>query len=210
MKFSTTTLLLCILTFSSRLLGAESEPGFVSLFDGKSFNGWKKANENTTAFRIEDGAIVANGERCHLFYVGDTKPFKNFELKVDVMTKPISNGGIYIHTKYQETGWPKQGFETQVNNTHGDWKKTGSLYDVVNVKESAATDNKWWTQHVIVSGNKITVKIDGKVVMEYVEPAGKEAGKDFTRKIDEGTIAFQAHDPKSTVFYKNIRIKRLD
>jgi hypothetical protein len=78
------------------------------------------------------GAFVANGNRCHLFYVGDEHPFKNFHLKVDVMTEPGSNGGIYFHTKYQPSGWPKAGFETQVNNTHSDWKKTGSVYDVAN------------------------------------------------------------------------------
>lgn len=187
-----------------------AEEGFTSIFDGKTFTGWKPANENTNSFRIVDGAIVANGERCHLFYVGDPKPFKNFELKVDVMTETNSNGGIYIHTKYQETGWPKYGFETQVNNTHTDWKKTGSLYDVINVRKSAAQDRKWWTQHVIVKGNQITVKIDGKTVMEYTEPAGKKPGEDFTRKIDEGTFAFQAHDPGSVVRYKNVRVKRLD
>lgn len=192
------------------LTATAAEDGFVSLFDGKTFTGWKPANENTNSFRIADGAIVANGERCHLFYVGDAKPFKNFELKVDVMTETNSNGGIYIHTKYQETGWPKYGFETQVNNTHTDWKKTGSLYDVINVRKSAAQDRKWWTQHVIVRGNQITIKIDGKTVMEYTEPAGQKAGEDFTRKIDEGTFAFQAHDPGSVVRYKNVRVKRLD
>ena len=192
------------------LTATAAEEGFTSLFDGKSFNGWKPANESTNSFKIVDGAIVANGERCHLFYVGDPKPFKNFELKVDVMTETNSNGGIYIHTKYQETGWPKNGFETQVNNTHTDWKKTGSLYDVVNVRESAAQDKKWWTQHVIVKGSQITIKIDGKTVMEYTEPAGKKAGDDFTRKINEGTFALQAHDPGSVVRYKNIRVKRLD
>ena len=200
------TLSLFVLT----LTATAAEEGFTSLFDGKSFNGWKPANESTNSFKIVDGAIVANGERCHLFYVGDPKPFKNFELKVDVMTEPNSNGGIYIHTKYQETGWPKNGFETQVNNTHTDWKKTGSLYDVVNVRESAAQDKKWWTQHVIVKGSQITIKIDGKTVMEYTEPAGKKAGDDFTRKINEGTFALQAHDPGSVVRYKNIRVKRLD
>ncbi len=187
-----------------------AEDGFTQIFDGKSFDGWKKATENPGTWKIEDGALVAHGERNHLFYAGDSKPFKNFELKVDVMTEPGSNGGIYFHTKYQETGWPKAGFETQVNNTHADWKKTGSLYDVVNVKESAAQDKKWWTQHIIVKGNQVTVKVDGKTVMEYTEPADKPPGKDFARKLDAGTFALQAHDPKSIVRFKNIRVKRLD
>ncbi len=189
---------------------ADSEAGFTRIFDGKSFDGWKMATEHKDTWKIEDGAFVARGERCHLFYVGDAKPFKNFEIKVDVMTETNSNGGIYFHTKYQETGWPKYGFETQVNNTHSDWKKTGSLYDVVNVRESAAKDYQWWTQHITVKGNQVTIKVDGKTVMEYTEPAEQKAGKDFARKLDEGTFALQAHDPKSVIRYKNIRVKRLD
>ena len=204
-------LVLALLTALSLSVGAQAahEEGFVTIFDGKTLKGWKPANEHTNTWTIKDGALVAEGERCHMYYVGDAKPFKNFELKVDVMTATNSNGGIYFHTKYQETGWPKYGFETQVNNTHGDWKKTGSLYDVVNVKESAAKDYVYWTQHIIVKGNHVTVKVNDKTVMEYTEPADQKAGVDFTRKLDSGTFALQAHDPKSIIHYKNIRVKRL-
>ena len=188
---------------------ADDETGFKSLMDGKTFTGWKMATENTNSFRIEDGAFVANGKPCHLYYVGDDQPFKNFHLKVDVMTGPNSNGGIYFHTKYQEKSWPKGGFECQVNNTQGDWKKTGSLYDVACTGLTAAQDNKWWTQEIIVKGNTVTVLVDGKKVLEYVEPPGATVGKDFERKLTEGTFALQAHDPGSVVRYKNIRVKRL-
>lgn len=193
-----------------QLQAAGADDGFKSIFDGKSFEGWKPAKEHPETWKIEDGALVARGERCHLFYVGDTKPFKDFELKVDVMTEPNSNGGIYFHTKYQDTDWPKYGFECQVNVSHGDWKKTGSLYDVVNVPASPAKDRQWWTQHIIVQGRKVTVKIDDKILFEYTQPAGAQAGKDFTRVLDEGTFALQAHDPNSVVRYKNIRVKRLE
>lgn len=189
---------------------AQTEDGFTSLFDGKTFNGWKSAEEHTNTWRIEDGALVTRGERCHLFYVGDQKPFKDFELKVDVMTEPHSNGGIYFHTKYQAVGWPTNGFETQVNVSHGDWKKTGSLYDVANLGNTPAKDNEWWTQDITVQDNKVTVKISGVVVLEYTEPPDAQPGKVFTRKLAEGTFALQAHDPKSVVRYKNIRVKRLD
>ena len=194
----------------ARLGADESEEGFVKITDGKSFAGWKMANEHPDTWKLEDGAFVARGERSHLFYVGDPKPFKNFELKVEVMTEPNSNGGIYFHTKYQETSWPKYGFECQVNVSHGDWIKTGSLYGVANTGVTPAKDNQWWTQHIIVKGNKVTVKIDGKTVLEYNEPDGAQPGNDFTRKLDSGTFALQAHDPKSVVRYKNIRVKRLD
>jgi len=187
----------------------EDETGFKPLMDGKTFNGWKMATENTNTFRIEDGAFVANGNRCHLFYVGDDQPFKNFHLKVDVMTGPNSNGGIYFHTKYQPQGWPQGGFECQVNNTHSDWKKTASLYDLANTGLTAAQDGKWWTQEILVEGNKVTVMVDGKIVLQYIEPPGAQGGKDFSRKLGEGTFALQGHDPKSVVRYKNIRVKRL-
>jgi hypothetical protein len=190
-------------------MGAENEAGFVTIFDGKTFNGWKIGDEAAKAWRIEDGALVAQGTRSHIFYVGDEEPFKDFELKVDVMTKPGSNGGIYFHTKYQESGWPRAGFECQVNVTQGDWIKTGSLYGLVNMALTPAQDNKWWTQHIIVKGRKVTVKIDGKNVLEYTEPAGAQAGRDFARKLGEGTFAFQAHDPGSVIHYKNVRVKRL-
>jgi len=189
---------------------AQTEEGFVSLFDGKTFNGWKMAVENTNTWKIEDGALVTRGERCHLFYVGDEKPFRNFELKVDVMTETNSNGGIYFHTAYQERGWPTAGFESQVNVSHSDWNKTGSLYDVVNLGNTPAKDNAWWTQHITVKDNKVTVRINDIVVLEYTEPAGAQAAKPFTRKLNEGTFALQAHDPKSVVRFKNIRVKRLD
>lgn len=192
------------------LCAAEAEEGFTPLMDGKTFNGWKKAEENPDTWKIVDGAFVANGNRCHLFYVGDEKPFKNFHLKVEVMTEPRSNGGIYFHTKYQPEGWPKGGFECQVNNTHSDWIKTGSLYGVVNIANSPAQDQKWWTQEILVQGRSVTVIVDGKRVFQYTESLGAQPGTDFERKLNEGTFALQGHDPGSTIRYRNIRVKRLD
>jgi hypothetical protein len=205
------TLLTCLIAglTTAAALAADSEQGFVQLFDGKSFDGWKIAEPETKSWSIKDGALVANGNPSHLFYVGDEKPFKNFELKVDVMTEPNSNGGIYFHTKFQEKGWPREGFECQVNVTHSDWIKTGSLYGLASIGVTPAKDGEWWTQHITVEGSKVTVRVDGRKVLEYNEPAGAQPGKDFKRKISEGTFALQAHDSKSVVRYKNIRVKRL-
>jgi hypothetical protein len=197
-------------TIAAHAGAADAEAGFKALFDGKTFDGWKTAEENQQTWKIEDGAMVAHGDRCHLYYVGDTQPFKNFDLKVDVMTEPNSNGGIYFHTKYQASDWPKGGFECQVNNTHADWIKTGSLYGVVNIAQSPAEDRKWWTEEIIVKDKSVTVLIDGKRIFEYNEPPGVQAGSRFARKLSEGTFALQGHDPNSTIRYKNIRVKRLD
>jgi hypothetical protein len=48
------------------------------------------------------------------------------------------------------------------------------------------------------------------IVLEYTEPPGAQPRKDFTRKLDSGTFALQAHDPGSVIRYKNIRVKRLE
>src|SRR5690242_18958968 len=156
-----------LLTLTASLATAEGEEGFTPLCDGKTFNGWKSTIDHTNTWKVEDGAFVTRGQTAHLFYVGELAPFTNFDLKVDVMSDHGANGGIYFHTRFQERGFPKYGFECQVYNMHSDWKKTGSLYDVVNIAKSPAHDDQWWTQEVIVKGRKITVKINGSTLLEY-------------------------------------------
>src|SRR5687767_271556 len=74
-------LLLALLVVS--LSAAEpEEKGFISLWDGKTFDHWK-ANENKESWKIEEGTLVCQGPRSHLFYVGPEAPFTNFELRVD-------------------------------------------------------------------------------------------------------------------------------
>ena len=87
-----------------------SSDEWIKLFDGKTLKGWK-VGENASTFTVADGAIVVFGNRAHLFYDGPVKEhnFKNFEFKAKVMTMPGANSGMYIHTKYQETGWPEVG-----------------------------------------------------------------------------------------------------
>ncbi len=186
------------------------DEGWVTIFDGTSLDGWE-INENEETWKLEDDALVANGDRSHVFYVGDDEPFVNFELKVDVMTDKNSNGGIFFHTRYQEEGWPRYGYEAQVNNTYtSDARKSGSLYGEVDVTEQHIEDNTWWTEHVIVNGRHIIIKLNDEVVVDYTEPEDKEPfSEDFERRLGSGTFALQGHDPHSTVSYTNIRVKRL-
>jgi hypothetical protein len=185
--------------------------GFYSLFDGKSLDGWK-ASEIKDAWAVEDGNLVAKSGRSHLFYDGPVHDhnWKNFELKAEVMTKPGANSGIYFHTEYQETDWPFHGFEAQINNTHTDWKRTGSLYDVVDIRESPAKDDEWFPYDILVQDKHIVLTVNGKQTVDYTEPEGgpKVADKPG-RMLSHGTIALQGHDPKSETHFKNIRIKTL-
>ncbi len=184
---------------------------WISLFDGKTLNGWR-VSENPETFKVEDGAIVANGPRAHLFYDGavGNHDFKNFEFKAQVMTLPGSNAGIYFHTEYQDEGWPSKGYEVQVNNSHTDWRRTGGLYAVDDVREAPAQDNKWFTQYIIVNGKNVRVMIDGKKVVDYTEPDNPERPDGMKgRLLSNGTIALQGHDPGSTVYFKDIMVRLL-
>jgi hypothetical protein len=199
-----------------------TEPGWTSLFNGKDFTGWKVSKPES--FKIENGAIVANGTAGHAYYHGEFRKhvFRNFELKVDIMTRANSNGGVYVLTEYEEKGanarasgdFPSKGFEIQVNNSYvRDAVKTGSLYHVQDVNESLAKDDEWFTEHIIVKGNTIVVKVNDKQTVEWTQTADWNGGREGPGRVIRdpgGTIALQAHDPNSTVYYKNIRIKPLD
>lgn len=203
---------LIVAMLSAAATFAQDAEGFVSLWDGETFDGWKLTTENADTFSIQDGAIVANGPRAHLFYAGDVNggEFENFELKVDVMTQPGSNGGVYFHTEYQEEGWPAKGFEVQVNNSHTDWRRSGGLYAVEDVQQAPAADGEWFTLHVIVQGDRVAVLVGPKLLVNWTQPADWTPPEGMAgRVLDSGTFALQGHDPESTVYYKNIRVKPL-
>ena len=203
--------LICLCLFFCSATNQHPEDEWKSLFNGTDLSGWKVGN-NASTFSIENGMIVANGPVAHLFYDGDVKQhqFKNFEFKADVMTTPGSNSGIYIHTVYQESGWPKKGYEVQVNNSHTDWRRTGSLYGIQDVKEVFVKDNEWFTEYIKVEGKIITVKLNDKTVVDYTEPENvQREPNDEGHRLVGGTFALQGHDPKSKVYYKNIMVRVL-
>ncbi len=189
----------------------ENKKGWISLFDGKSLNGWK-VGDNAKTFSVDSGMIIVHGKTAHLFYDGEVLKhnFKNFEFKAQVKTMPGSNSGIYFHTVFQQSSWPVKGYEVQVNNSHTDWRRTGSLYGIEDVKEVYVKDGEWYTEYVKVEGKRVIIKINDKTVVDYTEPENvkREAG-DEGRVISSGTFALQGHDPKSIVYFKNIMVKPL-
>jgi len=215
--------MLLLLPLLHVLQGASSsvEPGFTALFNGTDLTGWKIAGP-PESFSVKDGAIVANGAASHAFYDGPFRnhSFRNLELKVDVMTRQGANGGIYVLTEFEANPanvraagrFPSTGFEIQVNNSHTDRIRTGSLYHVQDIlDDSPARDDEWFTEDIVVSGETITVKVNDKQVVEWRQPADWNGGREGPgrRITGPGTIALQAH-PGSTVYYRNIRIKPLD
>ena len=211
-KFISFIAITICLVVATAFIAANKQDDWKPLFDGKSLNNWK-VGDNAATFTVEDGMIVAHGETAHLFYEGDigNHNFKNFEFKAEVMTEPGSNSGIYFHTAFQKSGWPAKGYEVQVNNSHTDWRRTGSLYGIADVKEVYVKDNEWFTESITVRGKRVRIMINDKTVVDYTEPvnAGGEEGGDPLRKISSGTFALQGHDPKSKVYFKNLMVRVL-
>jgi len=196
---------------SNTLTAADKAAGWQSLFDGQSLDGWK-ASEKPGTFSVKDGELVVKGPRSHLFYEGAVQNhnFKDFELKLDVKTYPKANSGVYFHTAWQETSWPSQGYEIQVNNSHTDPKRTAGIYAIKDNLDKVASDEVWFTLKIKVEGKHIQTFVDDKLIEDYTEeehpvrPTGMEH-----RLISSGTFALQGHDPGSEIHYRNIRVRAL-
>jgi hypothetical protein len=192
-----------ILACSRAVSTSTSNDGWIPLFDGQTLSGWR-VNENPQTFSVANGEIVVHGPTAHLFYDGPVMnhDFKDFELKADVLTKPGANSGIFVRTTFQPTGFPSKGYEVQVNNSQSDWRRTGSLYAVRDIRE-AMKDNEWFTLHTIVRGRRVQIMINDRQVVDYTEPDTSKT------RLTGGTIALQGHDPGSEVHFKNILIRPL-
>ena len=186
----TTLILLAVFALAS-----PADEGWIVMFDGKSLAGWKAA-ERPENWSVEDGMIVGRGERSHLFYM--TEQCRDCEFKAEVKINDGGNSGMYFRAGF-EPGWPK-GYEAQVNSTHTDPRRTGSLWDIDDIKEQLVPPDTWWRQHIIVKGNRIIIKVNDTVVVDYT---------DEENRYTEGHLAIQQHDPGSVVHYKNLMMRPL-
>ena len=135
----------------------------------------------------------------------------NFDLRLDVLARYRSNGGVYVMTEFQPQGFPGKGFEIQVNNSHSDRIRTGSLYHVVDLSNVPGKDDEWIPMEIKGAGNTITITLKGEEVVRWTQPADWQSNYDTaSRKIGPGTIAFQSHDTYSVTAYSNIRVKLLN
>ena len=200
---------------ASTLRAAE---GWIDLFDGHTLNNWRPS-ENKGSWKVVDGSLSADGPRSHLFYTGPVQAanFKNFELEVECLAHHECNSGVYFHTAYQEKGFPIKGFEVQVNNTatgegsYRERKKTGSLYGIRNIYKQFIPDDQWFKVNVLVRGKNVQIRLDGMLVVDYVEPTPPviPAAEETQRFLDRGTFALQCHNDGSKALFRSVRVKPL-
>lgn len=195
-----------------------ADDGWVELFDGRTLNGWRPS-ENKASWKVAGGQLAADGPRSHLFYAGPVREaaFRNFELEVEALARPACNSGVYFHTAYQETGFPLNGFEIQINNTatgeggYLERKKTGSLYGLRNIHKQLVPDGEWFKLQVAVRGKNIQVRLNGTLLVDYTEPtpAIVPRGLERNRRLDRGTFALQCHDVGSKALFRRVRVRPL-
>ena len=184
---------LCIspIAFSKDVKGGK----WIKMFNGKNLDGWK-ANERPESWKAIDGAIVGDGEASHLFFMKEQ--CGNCEFKAMVKISDGGNSGMYFRTAFGP-GFPK-GYEAQVNSTHKDPKRTGSLYNFKNVMEQLVPPDTWFTQDIIAQGNHIIIKVNDKIAVDYVEDKNTYTS---------GYFALQQHNKGSIVSFKDLMYRKL-
>jgi hypothetical protein len=188
------------------VIPAAPKDDFTSLFNGKDLTGWKVYPSGTGSWKVEDGAIVGSGKMSHLF--SERGDYKDFHFRVECMINDRGNSGQYFRTKF-EGGVPR-GWEAQINATHSDPIKTGSLHphnkpdlgrmEELFVRAAPHKPNEWFTQEVICQGPKITILVNGKKTVEWTDPRDR---------FKEGHFALQQLDPGTVVKFRKIEVKEL-
>jgi putative membrane-bound dehydrogenase-like protein len=192
---------------------------WISLFNGRDLTGWR-ANVKPESYSVVDGELKVHGRNgmSHLFYTGDNEKddtFVNFEFEAEIRAEPNSNSGIFFHTdrELRNRKYLNKGYEVQLNSTAKEKRKTGSLYAVVDLDKSPVDETKWFKLRFRVHGKRIEVWLNGKQVMDYVEPANPEHPASRAKRLIDakgGAIAIQAHDPGSVFYFRSIRVRRLN
>ena len=196
-------LLFCTLAFAACPIASaddkkDDDKDWVQLFNGKDLTGWKTHPKDKAKWEVKDGVLVGSGPAGHLF--SDRDDYENFAYRVEAKINDHGNSGQYFRTQYGPS-FPK-GYEAQINCTHRDPVKTGSLYGFkdATVTEMLVKPDEWFTQEVTAIGNHIVIKVNGKTTVDIVDKKNTHM---------KGHFALQQHDPGTVVMFRKIEVKEL-
>jgi hypothetical protein len=186
----------------SEIIKVEKD-GNVVAYEGKQ----KKDGKQVPLWRVEDGILIGSGPSSHLF--SERGDYENFRYRVEAMINDHGNSGQYFRAKYGG-GFPK-GYEAQINATHGDPIRTGSLYPsfklskedrakIVVMNDAPHKPDEWFTQEVIAEGNHIIIKVNGKTTVDWTDP---------NNTYMKGHFALQGHDPGTVVKFRKVEVIEL-
>ena len=191
-----------VLLAGTNAFAADAE--WISLFDGKTLDGWEKVGKEDSVWEVKDGAISGSGPASML--VNTKGSYKNFRYRAEIMINDNGNSGLYFRTT-ERPGF-SDGYEAQIDSTHTDPIRTGSIYGMCHVYQEHVKPDTWFTYDIEVRDDvwrgremtRIKVTIDGNELYEYL---------DFDKTFKAGHFAFQQHDPGSRVNIRKVEVQPL-
>jgi len=214
--------LLCVVPPASAqvLDDKEKGDGFKPLFDGKTLDGWKVYAGKEAVWAAEDGLIVCKGGGGG--WLGRTRDYDNFVLRLEYRLKPGGNSGVYIRAP-EEGHISRVGMEIQILDDP--WYKneknykgiqptqlTGAVYGVVPPSQEAVKPaGEWNAMEIRADGRWVTVVLNGKKIVDAnLDKPLKDAAiakehPGLARK--SGRIGLQSHSER--VEFRNLRLKEL-
>ncbi|MFV2070757.1 MAG: DUF1080 domain-containing protein [Pirellulales bacterium] len=180
------------------------EGKWVSLFDGKTLDGWEKVGRAESKWEVKDGSLCGSGPGSMV--VCTKGPYKNFRYRAEVKINNKGNSGLYFRAARRPTF--ADGYEAQIDSTHSDPIRTGSLYGMCHVYKELVRPDTWFNYEIEVRDDiwrgrpitRIKITVDGDELYEYL---------DFAKTFKEGYFGFQQHDPGSKVSIRNIEVMEL-
>jgi hypothetical protein len=199
------------------LQAAETEPGFTSLFDGKTLNGWKLVGKKGEGYGVKEGVIyAAKGGGGNLY---TEKEYGDFILRFDFKLEEGSNNGLGIRAPLEGDA-AYVGMELQILDDSVAEKKYGklrpaqfhgSVYDVIPAKRGALkAPGEWNSQEVACQGRNVKVTLNGQVILEANLNEVKDGAvlmKHPGLLRDRGHIGFLGHN--DYLEFRNIRIMEM-
>jgi hypothetical protein len=176
-------------------LSAFAADNWQPIFNGTTLEGWK-ANENPGSWTVKDGAIRGEGAASDLSYT--EQKCVNCEFKAEVRVSPGGAGRMYARAAAAPGASP--GYQAQIDNSNADPVRTGSLYGSVKLHEQLVPDGVWFTEHVIVEGNHVTIFVNDRQTADYT---------DENDTYTSGYLGFADVDPGSVVEFKDVMMKVL-
>ncbi len=183
----------------------ERNDGWISLYDGKSLDGWSIVGDNKKGFESKDGMIswVAGGGRK----LQSRDRYGNFILRAEwKLYAPGANNGMYFRAP-RANRESKMGFEFQVFGDYGkkpDKNSTGSVYGVAPPKVNATKPEGEWNQiEVYLSGSMYHATLNGVVIQDL----DFDKNPELKYRLREGFICISDHGNRAS--FRNIRIKTL-
>lgn len=225
----------CFAQKPNTLTKKEKKQGWVLLFNGEDFSGWRKCNDTKMPenWVIEDNAMkvfTAEGKQAGHGAGGDIlfadKQYKDFELSIDWKASDMGNSGIFYYVR-EAPGQPIYfaAPEVQVlDNVNATDNKlanhlAGSLYDMLPADPATIKPAGEWNTVVIrVKDGKVFHTMNGKKVVEYTlwtkewdDMVAKSKFKDFPGFTEgiakQGYIGLQDHG--YPIWFRNIKIRVL-